>query len=149
MKVILLKDVKNLGKQYDLKDVPSGYARNYLIPRGLAVGATNKALKWLEIQKDILNKKSEQELTRIGELAKRLDGLEISIPVKIGKKGQLFEKVTSQKIASKLKEKGFDVKKSQLELAQEIKELGEFPVKVKFEHGLEATIKTIVVEEKK
>ena len=146
MKVILLKDIKNLGKRYELKNVSPGYARNYLLPRGLAIGANKKALKWLEVQKDILAQKSAQELERVGKLVKKLDGTEIEIPVQVGKKGQLFEKITSQKIASRLKEEGFDIKKDQIELSHEIKELGEFPVKIKFEHDLEAEIRIIVTE---
>jgi large subunit ribosomal protein L9 len=70
------------------------------------------------------------------------------LPVKIGEEGQLFESITSQKIAEKLKELGFEVKKTQIDLVEPIKEMGEFPVKIKFEHNLEAEIKLIVTEEK-
>jgi len=148
MRVILLKDIENLGKKYEIKEVANGYARNFLIPRGLAKKATKEALKWLKIQKEIEIKKAEEELKKFQALASAIDGQEIIIPVKIGEEGQLFESIASQKIFEKLKELGFEVKKSQIDLLEPIKELGEFPVKIHFEHNLEAEIKVIVVEEK-
>lgn len=144
MRVILLQDVENLGKKYDVKDVKDGYARNFLIPRELAKIATEKALKSLEAQKEIEIKKSEQELKKTQELASSIDGFEVPIAVKIGKEGQLFESINSQKISEKLKELGFEIPKTRIELADSIKETGEFPVKVRFEHNLEAEIKVLV-----
>jgi len=149
MRVILLKDVENLGKKYEIKEVKAGYARNFLIPKGLAKKATKTALIWLEMQKEIREKKAEEELKKVQELATAIDGQEVIIQVKIGDEGQLFEKITSQKIFEKLKELGFNIKKDQIDLAQAIAELGEFPIKIHFEHNLEAEIKLIVVEEKK
>jgi len=148
MRVILLQDIDKLGKKYDIKEVADGYARNFLIPKGLVKPATKEALKWLETQKEIKAKKAEEELKKVQEIASAIDGQEVVIPVKIGEKGQLFESITSQKISEKLKELGFDVKKTQIDLAEPIKELGEFPIKIKFEHNLEAEIKLIVTEEK-
>jgi large subunit ribosomal protein L9 len=148
MKVILLQDVENLGKKYEVKNVKAGHARNFLIPKNLAKPATKEALKWLETQKEIEGKKAEEELKKFQELASILDGQEITIPVKIGKEGQFFESITAQKIWEKLKEHNFEIKKTQIILEEPIKELGEFPVKVKFEHNLETEIKIIVVEEK-
>jgi len=72
----------------------------------------------------------------------------VVIPVKIGEERQLFESITPQKISEKLKESGFEVKKNQIDLKESIKELGEFPVKVRFEHNLEAEIRVIVTEQK-
>lgn len=148
MKVILLKDVKNLGKKFEIKEVKNGYARNYLIPKGLAKPATEEVLKWVEMQKEIEQKKAEEELKKTQELASSVDGLEITIPVKVNEKGQPFETITSSKISEKLEELGFKIKKQQIELAKPIKELGEFPIKIHFEHNLEAEIKVIVAEEK-
>lgn len=148
MRVILLQDVENLGKKFEIKDVKSGYARNFLIQKGLAKPATKEALEWLNTQKEIETKKAEEELKKIQGLATAIDGQEIVIPVKIGEEGQLFESVTSQKIFEKLKELGFDIKKNQIDLVEPIKESGEFPVKIKFEHNLEAEIKIIITEEK-
>ena len=101
------------------------------------------------MQKEIREKKAEEELKKVQELATAIDGQEVIIQVKIGDEGQLFEKITSQKIFEKLKELGFNIKKDQIDLAQAIAELGEFPIKIHFEHNLEAEIKLIVVEEKK
>jgi len=146
MKVILLKDIENLGKKYEVKEVRDGYARNFLIPKGLVKPATKQALKWLETQKEILSQKEEEELKRFQELASKLDGQEIVIAVKVGGKEQLFESITPQKISEKLKEMGFSVKKSQIELEKPIKELGEFSIKLKLEHNLEPELKLLVVE---
>ena len=149
MKVILLQDIEKLGKKFEVKDVKNGYARNFLIPQGLAKPATEEALAWLEAQKEIKEKKAEEDLQKIQEKASAIDDQEIIIPVKVGDEDQLFESVTSQKIAEKLKEAGFDIKKNQIDLAEPIKELGEFPVKIKFEHNLESEIRVIITKEEK
>jgi large subunit ribosomal protein L9 len=148
MRVILLEDVERLGKKYDIKEVKNGYARNFLIAKGLAKPASEEALKWLGLQKEIEAKKAEEELKKAQEVASAIDGQEIIIPVKTGEEDQLFESITAQRISEKLKELGFDVKKGQISLAEPIRELGEFPIKIKFEHNLEAEIKIIVTEEK-
>ena len=148
MRIILLKDVEKIGKKYEVKEVKPGFARNFLIAKGLAKPATKEVLKWLDLQKEIETKKAEEELKKIQETASSIDGQEIIIQVKTGEEEQLFESVTSQRIWEKLKELGFDIKKNQINLPEPIKELGEFPIKIKLEHNLEAEIKVIVVEEK-
>lgn len=148
MKVILLQDIKDLGKKYEVKEVKNGYLRNFLIPRGLVKPATKEALKWLEAQKKIEESKAEEDLKKVQEVATNIDGQEIVIPVKIGGKGELFEKINTQKISEKLKEQGFEIKKTQIELLNSISEPGEFPVKIKLSHNLEAEIKIIVIAEK-
>jgi len=140
MRIILLQDVEDVGKKYEIKDVKDGYARNFLIPKGLAKLATKSALERIEKQKEIEKQKIEEELKEIQKLASSMDGLEVIIPVKIGEEQQLFEKINTQKISEKLKELGFEIKKEQIDLAEPIKELGEFPTKVKFEHNLESEI---------
>jgi len=147
MKIILLKNVDNLGKKNDVKEVKDGYAKNFLIPKGLAEIATKNKLIMLEITKKRDEKKVEEELKKIQELAAKIDGQEILIVVKTGKKEQLFESITVQKISEKLKELGFEIKNSQIELTEPIKELGEFPVKIKFEHNLETEIKVLIKED--
>lgn len=149
MRVILLQDIDNLGKKYEVVEVKNGYARNWLIPKGLAKLATKESLKWLKIQKEIIRKKEEEELKRVQQLAAKIDGFELIIPIKIGEEGQLFESINKQKISEKLKEEGFEIKKNQIELEKPIKELGEFPIKISFEHNLEAEIKVILVKEEK
>ncbi len=143
----MLKNVENIGKKFEVKDVKSGYAMNFLIPKNLARPATKEALIWLEMQKEIEAKKSEEDLAKIQELASALDDQEISIFVKTGAKGELYESITAQKIVDKIKEMGFEVKKNQIDLLKPIKETGEFQIKIKLEHNLEAEIKLIVNEE--
>ncbi|MBL7142573.1 MAG: 50S ribosomal protein L9 [Candidatus Pacebacteria bacterium] len=144
MKIILLKDVERVGKQFEVKEVKEGYARNFLIDKGLAKPATEEALKWLEVQKEIQEKKAEEELKKAQELASKIDDMELAIAVKVGEEGQLFESINAQKISDKLKEMGFEVKKTQVDLPEPIKEIGEFPVKIKLEHNLEVEIRAIV-----
>ncbi len=148
MRIILLQDVEKLGKKHDVKEVKNGYARNFLIPKGLAKLATDKDLKRVETLKEREIKKEEEELKDIQVLASKLDGVELIIPVKIGDEEQLFESINEQKIIEKLKELGFDIKKSQVILEEPIKELGEFPIKVSFEHNMESEVRVIVTEEK-
>ena len=148
MKVILLQDTEGLGKKYETKDVKSGYARNFLLPQRLARAATKDALKWLRDQKELIEKEAEEDLKKAQVLASGLDGLELTISVKVGDEGQLFESINNQKIAEKLKEIGFEVKKSKIILKAPIKELGEFLVNVSLDHNLEAEIKLIIIEEK-
>ncbi|MFH1714362.1 MAG: 50S ribosomal protein L9 [Candidatus Nealsonbacteria bacterium] len=149
MRIILLKDVDKIGKKFELKEVKDGFARNFLIPQGLAKQATSEAIIWLETQKEIASKKAEVDLEKIQVTASSVDGRELMFQVKVGDQDQLFESITSQKIVEKLKEEGFELKKSQIELKDPIKELGEHPVKIKFEHNLEAEIKVIVNKEEK
>jgi len=147
MKVILLQDIDGLGKKYDVKEVKSGYARNFLIPQKMVKAATKTALKWLTEQKKALEKEAEEDLKRAQKLASDLDGEEVNITVKVGKEGQFFESVNSQKIVEKLKEMGFEIKKSQVKLNTPLKEPGEFPVTISLDHNLEAEIKVIVTAE--
>jgi large subunit ribosomal protein L9 len=147
MKVILTQDVQDLGKKYEVKEVKDGYARNFLLPNKLAKPATKTALKWLESQKEVIAKEAEEDLKKAQELASKIDDIEVNIIVKVGNEGQLFESINAQKIAEKLKELGFEIKKSQIILAEPIKELGEFPIKINLDHNLEAEIKLIITAE--
>ena len=149
MRVILLKDIENLGKKNEIKEVKDGYARNFLIPKDLAKIATKKAMEQLESQKELEAQKAEEELKKTQASIEAMEGMEFIINVKLGDEGQLFESITPQKIQEILKQSGFDIKKVQIELNQTIKEIGEFSVKIKFEHNLEAEITIIIEEEKK
>jgi len=113
----------------------------------MARAATRQALKWLGDQKEVIEKEAVEDLAKVQALASAMDGLEVSISVKIGEEGQLFESINSQKIAEKLKEMGFEVKKSQILLENPIKETGEFPVKINLDHNLEVEIKAIIAGE--
>ncbi len=147
MKVILLQDVEDVGKKYEVKEVKDGHARNFLIPKKMAKAATKKALEWLESQREVIEKELEEGLKLTQELASRLDGLEVPFPVKIGDSGELFESVTAAKIADQLVKMGYEVKKSEVTLKDPIKEVGEFPVKINLDHNLEAEITVVITGE--
>lgn len=147
MKVILLQDIEDLGKKYEIKEVKNGHARNFLIPKKMARAATKQALKWLESQKEVIEKEMEEDLKKAQAIASQLDGLELNISVKVGDEGQLFESIGAQKIVEKLKDMGFEFKKSQIKLENPIKELGDFPISINLDHNLEAEIKVIVTAE--
>lgn len=148
MKVILLQDIEGLGKKYEVKEVKDGYARNLLLPQKMAKAATKQALKWLADQKEVIAEAAEEDLKKEQALASELDGSEVNIAVKVGDEGQLFESINNQKIAEKLKEMGFEIKKSQIKLEEPIKELGEFPISITLAHNLEAEVKVIISAEK-
>ena len=144
MKVILLRDIKKLGKKFEVKEVSPGYARNLLIPNGYAILADKQSLKRLESQKNIEMKKTEERQRENEKMIKELEGKEIKIDTKIGDKGQLFETINEQKIADKLKEMGFAVEKSNIEINEPIKCQGEYLVKLKLDNNLEGKIKIII-----
>ncbi len=146
MKVILLENIENLGKKMEIKDVPSGFARNFLIPKGLVIIATPENIKKREEEKIKNQEKTAKELELMEKQASQLDGTEVIIEVTTGKEGQLFQSINKQKISEQLKELGFEIDKNHIDLKNPIKELGEFPVKIKFEHNLEVEIKVIVSE---
>ncbi|MBU3964623.1 50S ribosomal protein L9 [Patescibacteria group bacterium] len=145
MKVILLKDIENLGKKYEVKSIKNGYARNFLIPNGLAKLATSSAITELKEIKKKEELLAEKHLIETQEIASKFDGQGIEFFVKTGEDGQLFESITPLKISKKLCEMGFEIKKDQIILEKPIKELGEFPVKIMLDHHLEAKI-TLIVE---
>ncbi len=144
MKVILQKDIDNLGKKNDIKDVNSGFARNFLLKRGLAKLATEKNVKVAEEIQSSELEQSSKDLEKAGEMASKMEGIEVEMKVKVGDKGQLFEKISQQKIAQSLEDMGYKIKKDQIILAKDIKEIGEYDVKIKFEHNLETQIKVII-----
>ncbi len=145
MKVILLKDIDNLGKKYEVRSIKDGYARNFLIPNELAKPATKSAMVELKDIKKKAEQSAEEHLIGIQKIASKLDGQEIEFLVNAGTDGQLFESITSPKISKKLVEMGFAIKKDQIILEKPIKELGEFPVKIVLDHHLEANI-TLIIE---
>lgn len=147
MKVILLQDIEGLGKKNDVKNVTDGYARNFLFPRKLVKPATPKAIKELEKQKELDTQKAEEELKKAEETVNQIDGLEFEVMEKIDESGKLYGSISEIRIAKILKDKGFEIKKKQIKIPQPIKGLGEFPVTILFDHGLEAEIKLIIIED--
>lgn len=147
MKVILLENIENLGQKYEVKEVKDGYARNFLLPQKLAKIATREALIWLEAQVEDVERLSEEALKQAQSVASILEGQEVTINMKIGDEGQLFESVNPQKIVDQLKKLGCNVKKGQIIIDQPIKELGEHQIKVKLDHNLEVEVTILIVEE--
>jgi len=148
MKVVLLQDIEKIGKKFEVKEVKDGYVRNFLLPKGLVKIATPEIMEWASMQAESLEHKAEEGLKEIQETASKMDGLEVVISTKVGEKDELYEKITAQKIVDKVKELGFKIKKEQVILENPIEEIGEFPVKIKFEHNLETEITVIITEAK-
>ncbi len=147
MKVILLKDIPNVGKKYEIKTVKEGYARNFLFPKNLAKPATKVNLEWLKKEKELEAQKMEEHLKMIQEQVEKIDGFELLIKVKVGEKGELFESINQRKISAHLKSAGFKIAPKQIQLPNPLKELGEHKVKITFDHGLEAEILVIIEPE--
>ncbi|MBU2037237.1 50S ribosomal protein L9 [Patescibacteria group bacterium] len=147
MKVILSQDVPKVGKINEVKEVADGYARNFLLANGLAKPATEAALAQLEILKADLARKAEADLKAQEEIATQIDGQEFEIIVKADAKGKLYGSLTPLKITKFLQEKGFEITKNNLKMAESIKTTGEHEIVLEMEHGLEAKIKLIVIEQ--
>ncbi|HHW15327.1 MAG TPA: 50S ribosomal protein L9 [Firmicutes bacterium] len=131
MKVILKQDVPNLGQRGAAIEVSEGYARNYLIPRGLAAVASEGALKALAVEQKAAAARKAREEAEARALGERLAGLELVIPAKLGEGGRLFGSVTAKDIAAALETRGVKLDKRKLELAEPIKQLGTYQVPVK------------------
>ncbi|MBU3924535.1 50S ribosomal protein L9 [Patescibacteria group bacterium] len=149
MKIILLKDVKNLGKAWDIKDVSDGYARNFLFPKKLAEIATRDLVKKSEAQKADIVKKAEKDLELTEKLASELDGFVIKIKAKANAEGKLFGSVKPEMIREALLNEKLNVQSIPAEkiLTEAIKEIGEHKVTINLLHGLEAMIAVVVEKE--
>ncbi len=148
MQVILLKDVKNLGKKDEIKKVSDGYARNFLLKQNLAKIAGKTELENLEKKKKEESLKIEKEIEAEKEAREKLNNISLEIKVKVGKKEEMFESVTEEKIAEEMKDKGFDVKKERIILENPIQELGEHFFQIKLKHNEPVEGKLKVVKEK-
>jgi large subunit ribosomal protein L9 len=147
MKVILKQNVPSLGKAGDLVKVNDGYARNLLIPKGLASEANEKSIKIFEHEKNNILRKAEKEQIAAHDLAASLADITISISRKVGDQEKIFGSVTSKDIEQALQQKGFDIDKKMIIHDEQIKSLGEFKIKVKIHSGMEAEVKLNVIGE--
>ncbi|KHO61605.1 50S ribosomal protein L9 [Thermoanaerobacter sp. YS13] len=147
MKVILVKDVKNVGKAGEVINVSDGYGRNYLLPRGLAIEATESNIKVLNEKKKAEEKKRQQELEEAKEMAQKLSNLSLVLKVKAGENGKLFGSVTSKDVEEALKEKGFDIDKKKISFDETVKTTGTYYVDIKLYQGVTAKVKIDVVAE--
>lgn len=147
MKVVLMRDVEGLGPAGTIREVKEGYARNFLIPRGLAKEATNSALRILESQKQTVQQRTARERTEAERLAAALEQVVIAIPVRAGEGGRLFGSVTAADIADALAARGLKISKKQIELADPIKVAGFFKVPVRIGQHITAHVDVNVVGE--
>lgn len=148
MEVILRKDIPKLGKAGDVVKVKDGFARNYLIPKGLAILANQKTLKALEKERSIILAKAERERKKTQSLAEKLQGMTITLYRKAVEEGRLYGSVTASDIAKALAERGFEIEKKQIILDEPIKTVGNYEVNLKLSGDINVSIKVEVIEEK-
>ncbi len=147
MKVILRKDLLNLGEMGEIVNVRDGYARNYLIPRDYAYYASESAIKRLEIEKQHRAKKLAKEKVYAESLANSLAEVQVSVAMKVGEEGKLYGSVTPTMIAHELTIKGFNIDKRNIIVDNSIKTLGVFDAKIKLHPEVTANIKVWVISE--
>lgn len=147
MKVILSKDIKELGKKGQAVEVSEGYARNYLLPRGLAVLATEGATKAFTQEKQAQDRKKAREIATAQALAAKLTATELRLRAKVGDGGRLFGSVTAADIAASLAAHGIVIDKRRIELREPIKVAGRFTIEVKVYQEISATLTLDVVAE--
>ena len=148
MKVILLQDVKSLGKKGEIVNVNDGYARNFILPKKLGVEATGKNLNDLKLQKNNEKKVAQENLEAAKELAAELSAGKVELSIKVGEGGRTFGSVSSKEIAAAVKEQmELDVDKKKIQLKVAIKSLGTHIVHVKLHPEVTAELKVVVKEE--
>ena len=147
MKVILLEDITSLGNMGDTVSVKDGYARNYLIPRNMAIPATAKNIKAQEHHLRDIEQRKAQTTDEARSLADRISGVALSFTRKTGETGRLFGSVTNMDIADALEGKGLAVDRKDIVLTEPIKNLGEFDVTVKLHHDVTPVIRITVLPE--
>lgn len=148
MKVLLLENVKGLGKVGEVKEVADGYARNYLIPRGMAVPATPENLSQAEYKKRIQEAKMKRLAEDMQALAEALSEITLTFKVKVGEKDKLFGSITNAEIALALERQlGRPFDKHKVELEEPIKQLGIYSVPIRLMPGLVAQVRVVVEKE--
>ena len=147
MKVILLQGVASLGKAGDLVNVSDGYARNFIIPRGLGMEASSGNVKTLELQRKAAAKRADKEKETAQALVETLEKITCHFSRKVGQQDKLFGSVTSKDISDALGAQGMEIDKKDIVLEEPIKSVGELPVKVKVHPGMSAMIKVVVAGE--
>ena len=148
MKVILLKDIKSVGKKGQILDASDGYARNYLLPKKLAVVADATNLNELKTKQDANKYKRDMTKAHAEELAEKMKGFELVFKIKAGENGKIFGSVTSKDIADELNKKYFvEVDKKKIGLNDAIKTLGVYNIEIKLFEGITGTLKVSVVSE--
>ncbi len=147
MKVILKEDVKKLGSMGQIVTVADGFARNYLVPRGLAVEASSKNVASLKHAQRVIQEKAKKVKESLEEFAARLSKITLVMQAKAGEEGKLFGSVTSMDIAEKLKSEGIEIDRKKISLEEPIKRLGTYSVSIHLHPEINAQISLQVVEE--
>jgi large subunit ribosomal protein L9 len=148
MKVILLQDVKSLGKKGEIVNVNDGYARNFILPKKLGLEANNQNMNDLRLQKQKEDKIALANLEAAKDLAKELESGKVELAIKVGEGGKTFGSVSSKEIAGAVKEQlGVEVDKKKIQLKETIKTLGTHPVPIKLHPEVTAELKVVVTEE--
>lgn len=147
MKVILKQDVDALGKSGDVVTVKDGYARNFLIPKNIAVSATSRNIRILEEEEKLLERRQDKDRRQAEVIAKELEKISLTAAVSVGEEDRVFGSVTAQTIADLLKEKGHDIDKRKIHLEEPIKALGIYTISLKLHAEVEAKIRVWVVKE--
>ena len=147
MEVILREHVDNLGRRGEIVKVADGYARNYLLPRKLALPATEGNRKHVERERRIMETREAEEKSAAEAVATRLSTIDISIPRRVGDTEQLYGSVTAADITEYLKAKGFEIDRRKLILPEPIKSIGEFDVPLKLHREVTVPLKVRVVKE--
>lgn len=149
MKVVLIQDVSRLGVVGDVKDVADGYARNYLLPKGLAEIATTAALQRVEAERRKAEHLQAQVEVEITSMAHILDGAQITLKAKVGAQERLYGSITSSDIAEELQRvTGLEIDKRRIELGEPIRQLGEHDILVRLSREIVPTVKVVVEEER-
>ncbi len=148
MKVLLCEDIKKLGWFGDVVEVNNGYARNYLLPQGLAKVVTENSIRAIAEEKAKRAEKRIKESKRLEEAAKAVDGAEAVIAAKANEQGHLYGSVSVEQIAANLREQGFQVANEVVQLPEHIKQVGTHAITLKFAGSLTATVNLVVVPEK-
>jgi len=147
MKVILLEDVKTLGKKGEIVNVNDGYARNFIFPKKLGMEATSKNLNDLKLKKANDEKVAQKILEEAQELAKKIEAGKVELAIKVGEGGRTFGSISSKEIAAAAKDQlGYDIDKKKIQLKDSIKTLGAHGVPVKLHAKVTAELKVIVKE---
>jgi large subunit ribosomal protein L9 len=144
VQLILNEDVPNLGRPGDVVKVRAGYARNYLLPRKLAVEANPKNLQAFEHQKRIAMQKREALKTQASAVKERLEALQLTIGARAGEEGKLFGSVTNIDLERSLREKGFDIDRRRILLPEPIKQVGDYTIAIRLQQEVEANLKVSV-----
>jgi len=147
MKVILKEDVKKIGSMGQIVTIADGFARNYLVPKGLAVEANIKNMKSLEHAKKVIQEKAKKVKASVQDFADRLSKISLVIKAKAGEEGKLFGSVTTMDIAEQLKSKGIEIDKKKISLDEPIKRIGTYAVSVRLHPEVDTQITLQVVEE--